>query len=303
MDTKVLEYCVALEKHLNFTKAAEECHISQQALSQQIIKLEKQIGAVLFERCNRYVRLTPSGESFINDAKMILVMLNDAVKKSRQSAIAQKETLSFYFYGPYERLIMAKCMEFFHTKYPNIVLDPKQGTAYNSNTLLINNIVDVAFVLPYEPLDKDIIQKKVIFKDYACVAVNKNHRLASKKAVSPHELLNENILWLGAKTPKMEEKLLQTLRDICGIMPNFLRVPNFDTWFVMLQAGLGFTFLPSIMRYQLEKSGLAFLDLQNTRYYSPISLAWKRDNRKPIISLFLDSIDTKAIKSSIKSGS
>lgn len=72
MDLRSLEYFVAVADELNFTRAAQRCHVVQSALSYQIARLERESGVLLFERTSRSVRLAPGGEVLLPRARSIL---------------------------------------------------------------------------------------------------------------------------------------------------------------------------------------------------------------------------------------
>lgn len=72
MDLRQLEYVLAVSEELNFTRAAERCHTAQSALSHQIGRLEKELGARLFERSSRSVRITEAGEAVTTTARQVL---------------------------------------------------------------------------------------------------------------------------------------------------------------------------------------------------------------------------------------
>ena len=69
MELQQLRYVIAVSETLNFTRAAERCHVVQSALSHQVARLEAQLGVSLFERSSRRVRLTPAGEAFVLSAR------------------------------------------------------------------------------------------------------------------------------------------------------------------------------------------------------------------------------------------
>src|SRR5258705_7530517 len=72
MEMHQLRYVVAVARAGNFSRAAEQCHVSQPSLSQQILKLEEELGERLFDRMKREARLTPHGEAFLPRALKIL---------------------------------------------------------------------------------------------------------------------------------------------------------------------------------------------------------------------------------------
>ena len=72
MKIEKLYYFLSVAKHRNFTKAAQECHIAQPAISKQMLSLEKELGFQLFERKNRRVELTEAGEQFYQSISCLL---------------------------------------------------------------------------------------------------------------------------------------------------------------------------------------------------------------------------------------
>ena len=78
MDRSGLECFVALAEELHFGRAAERCHISQPAMSQQILRLERALDVRLAHRNNRTVSLTRAGDAFLGEARTLLRQMNNA---------------------------------------------------------------------------------------------------------------------------------------------------------------------------------------------------------------------------------
>ena len=81
MEMHQLRYVVAVVRAGNFSRAAEQCHVSQPSLSQQILKLEEELGERLFDRTKREAKLTPHGEAFLPRAVRILEEVDAASVK------------------------------------------------------------------------------------------------------------------------------------------------------------------------------------------------------------------------------
>src|SRR5271168_1520039 len=82
MEMHQLRYVVAVARTRNFSRAAQQCHVAQPSLSQQIQKLEDELGEQLFDRMKREVRLTPHGETFLRRAIHILEEVDTAKREA-----------------------------------------------------------------------------------------------------------------------------------------------------------------------------------------------------------------------------
>ena len=87
---KQIHYALAVERHLHFRRAAEDCNISQSALSTALSEMEKQLGFQIFERDNRKVLVTPLGQQVLERARSIQLQMQDIVKL----ADSQRQPLS-----------------------------------------------------------------------------------------------------------------------------------------------------------------------------------------------------------------
>ena len=94
MTSDQLKYFLIVEKHMNFTSAAEELCISQPSLSKHIQALEHEIGAPLFNRNTRNVTLTPAGKEFAVHARFIMDYFNQVLQSMTKFSPKQKKTIT-----------------------------------------------------------------------------------------------------------------------------------------------------------------------------------------------------------------
>jgi DNA-binding transcriptional LysR family regulator len=96
-DLRQMRYFVAVAEHGNFTRAADELHVAQQAVSQQIRALEATLSVTLLRRSSRKVELTPAGAVFLADAKRVLAASDRAVRRVQAAARGEAGTLRLVY--------------------------------------------------------------------------------------------------------------------------------------------------------------------------------------------------------------
>ncbi len=96
LDLRLVRYFVAVAQELHFGRAAQRLHIAQPSLSQQIRRLESQLGVALFTRTSRRVELTAAGTALLRDGERLLLQAERTVAHTRQ---ASDDTLTVGFYG------------------------------------------------------------------------------------------------------------------------------------------------------------------------------------------------------------
>ena len=114
-------YVVAKHKHM--TKASEELHISQPAISQSIKKLEEQLGGTLFLRSNKGMELTEEGKMFYDYVKGALELINNAENEFTSFKDLSKGEIKIGCSTTLTKLVLLDALKKFHFDYPNINVD------------------------------------------------------------------------------------------------------------------------------------------------------------------------------------
>ena len=127
-------YIVAKHKHM--TKASEELHISQPAISQSIKKLEEQLGGTLFLRSNKGMELTEEGKMFYDYVKGALELINNAENEFTSFKDLSKGEIKIGCSTTLTKLVLLDALKFFHSDYPNINVDITNDLTSN----LINDL-------------------------------------------------------------------------------------------------------------------------------------------------------------------
>ncbi|GIP13690.1 LysR family transcriptional regulator [Paenibacillus sp. FSL R5-0527] len=245
MELRQLLYTLKIAEEKNFSRAADKLHIAQPSLSQQLSKLEQELGVKLFQRNTSTVELTYAGASFIQHAQKIM----DAVAQLRQEMddISQLRAGrvvvgSMPITGSH---LLPYVLPAFKEAYPDIEITLLEDTSLNLEKLTAGGGTDLSLLslplqeptLAYEPIGEEIID----------LAVPPNHRLASsgeaRSGVKLEQLRDEPFIVL--KKGQGFRKLTVDLCRGAGFEPNVVfESNNIETVQSLVAAGMGITLVP-----------------------------------------------------------
>lgn len=167
MDLKQLEYIIKIAEENNITHAAEKLYITQSALNQQLLKLEKELGTELFHRSRTNWHPTKAGEIYLETAREMLSMKKNTYNKIFDLTNRKKGYLSIGFTPNRGSSMFSAVYPDFHKKYPQIIVVPKELSVSRQSELLEQHELDIGFqtlpekqrksTLSYEPICKEEI--------------------------------------------------------------------------------------------------------------------------------------------------
>src|SRR5271156_5983681 len=120
MEMHQLRYVLAVARARNFSRAAEQCHVSQPSLSQQILKLEDELGQPLFDRMKREAKLTSHGEAFLPHAVRILEEADAAKREATDAQHLLRGSLVFGVLPTIAPYLLPEALAQFTGKYPGM---------------------------------------------------------------------------------------------------------------------------------------------------------------------------------------
>jgi DNA-binding transcriptional LysR family regulator len=193
MDLRQLEYVVAVAEDLNFTRAAARCHIAQSGLSHQVAALEKEMGALLFERTSRAVRLTPEGQAFLPYARRILRDADDAhaaVSALRGVVRGRLRIGSIPFsYGDIDLLGLLRD---YREAYPAIDVALTDDGSLSTVVAVLSGHLDAAFVGLHTHQVPPGLALHILKVEPLVAVVGRNHALRGAGVVSLSVLVDGN---------------------------------------------------------------------------------------------------------------
>ncbi len=277
-----LRYFAAVAEELHFTRAAERLYVSQPALSKQIRMLEKQVGAALFERDRREVRLTAAGAALLPHAQRMLAEWEAAQEAVARVVADQAAVLVVGMStSPGRGGVLPAIRSRFTAARPGARLRVRQVPWDDPTAGLADGTCDVAFV--WLPLpEPDRYRWVVVAEEPRLVAMADAHPLAGRAVVDFTDLLDEPFLALPESAGALRDHWLAT--DARGGRPAVIgaEVASSEETYEALVAGLGVVLLAA------GNTPLITLGQVVTRPVRGISpsrfaLAWRADDHRPLV--------------------
>lgn len=158
MDLRQIQYIVAIAEENNITRAAEKLYITQSALNQQLLKLEKELGVQLFHRSRTDWHPTEAGEIYLKAAREMLLLKKDTYHRIHDLAKIQQGELSVGFTPGRGIAMFSNVYPKFHRLHPNIQVTPRELSVQKQQELLISGELDLGFVTLVPEQQKPALQ-------------------------------------------------------------------------------------------------------------------------------------------------
>ena len=163
MEMQQLRYVVAVVRMGNFSRAAEHCHVSQPSLSQQVQKLEEELGERLFDRLGREARLTAAGEVFLGRARRILEEAEGALREARERQGLLRGVLRLGVLPTIAPYLLPELMARFSGEYPGVELVIQEDTTARLLELALNCEID--FAIGSHPVVDERLEIRVLLEE------------------------------------------------------------------------------------------------------------------------------------------
>jgi len=243
MEFHQLRYVCAIAETGSFSRAAERCHVAQPSLSQQVLKLEEDLGAKLFDRLGRSVRLTEAGRAFLPHARSILHQMDAAragVVDKRNDVRGAVAAGVIPTIAPY---LMPRYTADFAKKYPDARLRIIEETTPVLVEGLRNLSIDIAVLaLPLRHKEFELfpIRTEPLF-----AVLPKNHPRSSAKFLSLKDLRGEQFVMLRDGHCFRDLSIAACAR--ARITPRIaFESGQFSSLLGMVAAGVGITLVPQM---------------------------------------------------------
>lgn len=245
-----LEFALAVAKYKHFKRAAEECNISQSALSLGIAELEKQLDTQIFERNNKQVLITPIGEEILERAKRIFSEVNDLVTRAQthQTPLAYPMTIGIIpTIAPF---LLPKVLPALRQAFPAFQLSVVEEQTERLIEKVRYGVIDTAIIaLPY-PTDGLLTFEFWAEEFLAVFAKDDPH--ASLAKINAEALANSNLMLLGEGHCLTDHALSVCHLDKQKVKNSFSEA-SLHTLIQMALSGMGTTLVPQMASEQIRQ--------------------------------------------------
>lgn len=278
-----MRYVLAVAETASFTRAAEQCHVVQSALSHQVARLEKELGARLFERTSRRVRLTTAGEAFLPAARQAL----EAAERARAEVAAAtgqiRGKLTVGSIPTVAAVDLPGVLRDYRLRYPQVRISLRAGSSERLVEQVRDGELDAAFLGGQPGFRPQGVCDKALAHGQHVAVVAPDHPLATQDEVDL-DLLAEEVFVDFADGSAARAQSDQAFAAAGLRREVAFEVSGVELMVRMVRHGLGIALLPATFTTELH--GLRRVSITN----GPVRverLIWSRFPPSPAASAFL----------------
>jgi DNA-binding transcriptional LysR family regulator len=282
---------LAVAEELHFGRAAERLHMAQPPLSRTIQQLEKQLGARLFERSTRSVRLTTAGLALVEPAKAVLEAVRRAESGVEAAEHGESGIVRLVFAGVSTYQLVAAWARLVRQFRPGIRLElSSQNFAQPAMRKLLENDADIALgrwdIIPAG------VNARVAARDALAVAMPDTHRLARASEVSFRDLAGEDFISLPAYEGAVLPDRLRRLAHSAGFVANVVQVaPDTQSALALVSAEVGCHLTLASVARHTSQPHVEFVPVVDETTDVNLRLAWRKDDQNPALASVLSLVE------------
>lgn len=287
MNVEDLEWFVALAEDPNMTRVAEALHTTQPTLSRSLGRLEQEVGAPLFDRVHRRLRLNPSGEVLLRHARRSLLELRAATEHIRALRDPDRGTVRLGFLHSVATWLAPELIRGFRARAPQVQFVLTQAAGYELTSLVSEGKVDLAVTGPRP--DAAGLGWHEIHREELCLVVPRDHRLADRDRVGIAEAVGEPFIMLGASfgLRRLTDDLLAQVGADPAVAFESAEIATMES---LAAAGLGVTVVPRPRPHRADPNA-AYIRLSDDAAHRVLGLVWPEGGpESPVVRRFRDFV-------------
>ena len=289
MNFQRLRYFVVVAEELNFSRAAERLHMAQPPLSYQIKRLEEELGAQLFHRTKRSVRLTDAGRLLLVEARGLLVHAEQTASVVHRVGQGEVGRLSVGFVPSAANRILPPLLRTFGERFPSVELLLREVDPDRLLGSLGDGRVDVGFL--YLPFEADSLDSRPVSREPFVAALPDTHPLADEPRVTLEALAEEPfVLTPRYQGAGLRDKIVAHCRR-AGFEPRVVQ----EAWLMqttvsLVAGGIGVTLVPASLQ-NLQRTGVVYKQIEGMSPEIELGVVWPRDDPSAVLRAFLGVVE------------
>jgi DNA-binding transcriptional LysR family regulator len=286
-ELRQLRTFVSVAERLSFTRAAEDLHIAQQAVSQQIKALEKTLDTTLLSRSPRTVELTPAGAVFLRDARRLLAAADNAARRARAAALGEAGTLRLAYTLTAAWETIPVLLADLGARCPDLRVEAREVFGADVGELLLDERIDLA-IAPMTSHPRTI-RHKTIRREVLRIAMSTRRTAAGTPVVNLSSLRDDQFeIWPREMAPGFYDAVVGACRA-AGFEPNLDERAGGNTVWGYIAQDLGVGLVNGSLAEQLP-SGIKLMELAPAASKLTIHALWRRDDELPVVERTLDAL-------------
>ena len=262
MDLKQIEYIVKIDDEHSITRAAEKLFVTQSALNQQLLRLEKELGAPLFHRSKVDMRPTEIGQVYLDNAREILRIKQRTYNLINDMTDAKKGRLSIGFTPGRGSEMFTHVYPSFHQAYPNVIVEPHELCVHRQQQMISQGNLDIGFqtLSERQRTDSEYIKlgEEEIFLLVPSIHPAAEQLAATQTASAPFPIANLTLFQYEPFVLMYKESTIRAITDEIfrksGFTPNVLfETASNNTVLSMIEANLCCGVVPEYYVRRLPK--------------------------------------------------
>jgi DNA-binding transcriptional LysR family regulator len=284
MELRHLRYFVAVAEELHFGRAAARLHIAQPPLSQQILRLEAELGVELLRRNRRSVQLTDAGRLLLEQSRPLLAQADHLEQLLRQAGAGEVGRLAVGFVGSASYEALPRILREFRDRHPQVELRLDELTTAGQVAALNAGRIDVGLVRP--PVGDSSLELTPLVEERLVAALPDSHPLARRKRVRVAALAEEPFVLVPRRLGTgLYDDVLAVCRE-AGFSPHVVQeASEMQTIVSLVSAGIGVSLVPESVE-TFSPPRVAYRPLSGPNASLEIALAHRPGERSPLVERF-----------------
>jgi DNA-binding transcriptional LysR family regulator len=294
MELRHLRYFRAVAESLSFSRAAEALDIAQPPLSQQIKALEVELNVKLFNRSTHPIQLTIAGQSFLQEARAILLQVDQATRATQQIDRGYSGKLTLGIHNSFANTQLPRKVAGFHQQFPDVRLEFREVTVAQELELLSNHQIDVVFhrsTMVYQ--DETNFNYLPLLEEDFVLVLPENHPLTSRSTVPLVALKDESLILPDLDLLPFYRQVVEACRQ-SGFEPKLdlsIRSGGLVTLLSLVASGMGLSVMPAHTQI-LHREGVVHRPIQDFQLKRHITLLWHKHDSSQIADNFAKFFDS-----------